>query len=586
MVMLTSLSSWAHVWDMRDVTMGAAIHPPLMISATQSPPKEVFYHAVERGETLSSIARKYNVSVNDILAVNSNLSKDKISVGMIILIPRRALEPNRSRDTKQESPVREESKPTKVQDTARTVTPQEVRQEQTVRGSVKDETPRRDVEPQRETPPPSTKGLRQYVVPSGQTVYNICKITGWSEEQLLYYNPQIKKGLQAGMAIFIPQDTVLGEVPPPVAHEEKKHSVTTPIIPIRPFIPTMPTLKIALVLPFSNDSGNRFSDYYEGFLLAVKETQEAGNSVDLYVYDCAPSALRATINEMDKLPSLDYIIGGVSDESIKQLAAVAELKGASYVIPFTSKGYKLPDVKNSYIFQINTPHDVMNKVAAERFVEEHRGEHVCIVRDTVTVHPKGEFVSTLKGYMDGNNITYEEMKVDGLMTKDDIRRLSQAHERTVMIPTSGSLRSATGVLSPIVHAMDSLGINNVTAFGYPEWQTYYALNQYMTKVNATFYTPFYVNTKTSAYKTFQRDFVTWFSHSIGNTYPKYSVLGYDTGKYFLFKKPEGPNRFGKAEEQGLQSHFDFVAESPTSRRFHNQGVIFVRHRPDGTVEGD
>lgn len=542
----------------------------LMISDMKQD-RRVFYHAVERGETLSSIARKYNVSLDDILAVNSNLSKDKISPGMIILIPEKGTKVSKPKqETQQSEPVREEKK---------VVRAEEIR-------------PQKPVEPVRETrversTPESTlqvpsKGVKPYVVPSGQTIYNLCKITGWSEEQLLYYNPQVKHGLRAGMTILIPQeiqvDSIAPHLPMPDKDKEPFKGIFTPVVP------TMPALKIVLALPFSTDSGNRFSDYYEGFLLAVKETQEAGNSVDLYVYDCSPAHMRTTMNEIDKLTSVDYIIGGVSDESIKHLASEAELKGASYIIPFTSKNYPLSDVKNVNVFQVNTPHDVMHEVAAARFVREHQGDHVCIVRSDEMTNLKEAFISTLKSHMNRGGVSYEELNIGSMMlTKSDVQRLSQNYSRTVMIPTSGSLVAATGVLAPITHAMDSLGVNNVTAFGYPEWQTYYAIVPQLSKVNAAFYTPFYANTKASAYKTFQREFVTWFSHSIGNTYPKYSVLGYDTGRYFLFKRPEDAH--GTAQETGLQSQFDFMADQTLERRFHNHGVIFVQYNSDGSVEG-
>lgn len=531
----------------------------------------VLYHAVERGETLSSIARKYNVSLDDILSVNSNLSRDKISPGMIILIPEKGTKVNKTKqETQREQPVKEEKRGIKAEE-SRPQKPVEPVRSERIEHSVPES-----------TLPVPTKGLKPYVVPSGQTIYNLCKITGWSEEQLLYYNPQVKHGLRAGMTILIPQeiqvDSIAPHLPTPEKGKDSFRGIFTPVVP------TMPALKIVLALPFSTDSGNRFSDYYEGFLLALKETQEAGNSVDLYVYDCSPANMRTTINEIDKLTSVDYIIGGVSDESIKLLASAAELKGAAYIIPFTSKNYPLVDVKNVNVFQVNTPHDVMHEVAAARFVREHQGDHVCIVRSDEMTNHKEAFISTLKSHMNRGGISYEELNIGAMMlTKSDVQRLSQNYSRTVMIPTSGSLVAATGVLAPITHAMDSLAVNNVTAFGYPEWQTYYAIVPQLSKVGATFYTPFYADTKASAYKAFQREFVTWFSHSIGNTYPKYSVLGYDTGRYFLFKRPEEAH--GTAQESGLQSQFDFMADEKNTRRFNNHGVIFVQYNSDGTVEG-
>lgn len=521
----------------------------------QAPSKQPLYHAVEKGETLYSISRRYGVSVDDILSLNTSLSRDKISAGMIIQIPQRT----KSSSSADRQVVREESQPREYKvpsaPAAETKTAYKAQQ-------------------------PPMSGLKTYVVPVGQTVYSLCKLTGWSEEQLLFYNPQIKDGLKAGETILVPQETVVDASPlaPIVVDKDTPREVYPSMLP------TMPHLKVVLALPFSSDSGSRFSDYYEGFLLALKETQDAGNSVDLYVYDCSPKLLKSTIQEIELLSSVDYIIGGVADDAISALATVAEAKGAAYVIPFTSKAYRLDEVKSTNVFQVNTPHELMNEIAARKFVKEYSDHHVCLVRGQEDSGQKEGFVSALKKQMSRAGITYDELNVGSmLITKGDIQRISQAHPYTVVVPTSSSLVSATGVLAPISHAVDSLGVGNVTVFGYPEWQTYHAISPQLAKVNATFYTPFYADTKGSGYKGFQKDFVLWFSHSIGNTYPKYSVLGYDTGRYFLSKRPRGT--YGEAERQGVQSQFDFRVEGLASFRYYNHGVIFVQHRSDGSVDG-
>ncbi len=210
----------------------------------------VLYHAVERGETLSSIARKYNVSLDDILSVNSNLSRDKISPGMIILIPEKGTKVNKTKqETQREQPVKEEKRAIKAEE-SRPQKPVEPVRSERIAHSVPES-----------TLPVPTKGLKPYVVPSGQTIYNLCKITGWSEEQLLYYNPQVKHGLRAGMTILIPQeiqvDSIAPHLPTPDKGKDPFRGIFTPVVP------TMPALKIVLALPFSTDSGNRFSDYYE-----------------------------------------------------------------------------------------------------------------------------------------------------------------------------------------------------------------------------------------------------------------------------------------------------------------------------------
>jgi LysM repeat protein len=53
---------------------------------TSSVPNKIY--TIVKGDTLASIAKKYNVTVNDIIAVNPNLQKsDLISIGQVIKLP-------------------------------------------------------------------------------------------------------------------------------------------------------------------------------------------------------------------------------------------------------------------------------------------------------------------------------------------------------------------------------------------------------------------------------------------------------------------------------------------------------------------
>ena len=73
----------------------------------------------------------------------------------------------------------------------------------------------------------------------------------------------------------------------------------------------------------------------------------------------------------------------------------------------------------------------------------------------------------------------------------------------------------------------------------------------------------------------------WFGHGTGNTFPRYSALGYDTGSYFL-RNDKGSDSAYK----GVQSLLDFggSASGTMSRGVKsNQGVFFVRYNKDNSV---
>ncbi|MFW6366611.1 MAG: LysM peptidoglycan-binding domain-containing protein, partial [Spirochaetota bacterium] len=54
---------------------------------SQAPPRKTVYHTVQRGENLSSIAQKFNVSVADIKRNNSLKNPNRLYVGTKLKIP-------------------------------------------------------------------------------------------------------------------------------------------------------------------------------------------------------------------------------------------------------------------------------------------------------------------------------------------------------------------------------------------------------------------------------------------------------------------------------------------------------------------
>jgi LysM repeat protein len=55
-------------------------------ATTSQVPNKIY--TIEKGDTLASIAKAYNITVDDIIAVNPNLQKsDLISIGQVIKLP-------------------------------------------------------------------------------------------------------------------------------------------------------------------------------------------------------------------------------------------------------------------------------------------------------------------------------------------------------------------------------------------------------------------------------------------------------------------------------------------------------------------
>ena len=501
------------------IRVGERLVLPSGVSTT-APSDEEFY-AIKKGDTLYSIARRTGTTVRELMALNTFLkSPDDIAVGMIIKLPAYSTTSPSSPDAKRVVPAAADS----------------------------------------------LNGIRLETVSGGATVYSLVKGTAWSEEDFYKYNPQVlERGLRAGESVFLPD----GSIPNNLAARS--------VVATRPTTGSG-TMDVVLALPFRLDRERRFADYYEGFLMSVLEAKRKGRDINLYVYSCDDVELPSTKVAISNLPDVDLIIGGVSVSSIRQLSELARYKQAAYVIPFSSK-----DVASSLsgrIYQVNTPAALLYDQAAERFMQTYGSYHVLFVRP-VSGEDESPFVLALQNRLRLAGTSYSECASSDFMSGEDVSRQSLGHLRVVVVPTTSSLSAARQVLSAIDAAQDDLGDSSVvTAFGYPEWQTYASsLGRQMYRAEATFFTTFFIYPRDRAYQRFSADYMKWFGHGTGNTFPRYSALGYDTGSYFLRK-----NEASDTAYKGVQSLFDFGKSVPMrSGTRSNQGVFLVRYNKDNSV---
>ena len=523
------------------------------------------FHTVRSGDTLYSIARAYGVTVDEILSANSTVkAAESLSEGIILRIP------PASRATASQAP--KEGQKSEVTSPFRGA------------GDLGASSPQRPPV----KPTEKVTGLKLITVESGMTIYSLLRLTGWSEEDLYKYNPRVRDGLKTGMTIFVPDmklpDNKAVTNSTPLAYpDDAGHSDHSGIPNV------LSGATVVLALPFAEDGNNtRFRDYYQGFLLKLREAKAKGISIDLYTVDVSSGSLSSSIAEIDAIPTVDLIIGGVSTASQTALAQVAKRKGALYTIPFTST--PLDANTGGRVYQINTPHVRLYAAAADKFVQAYSGGalHVHFVTYSATAkEDKSAFVSELKRTLVRNGIPYSEGTAAAL--DSDLAALRSRSGSVVVVPSSASRSAADLTLKALVDAMEP-GEDEVytgprfTAFGYPEWQTYVSrIRTNLRKTESTFYTTFFTDPSSSDYRSFQEEYITWYGISVGNTFPRYSILGYDTAGYFLDPSSVGniyKNGRYDGYYDGIQSRFNFRPSPMIDNLYSNMGVFFVRYQKE------
>ena len=490
------------------------------------------FHTIQAGETLYKLTTMYNISAKDICEANPGLSAENFRIGQVILIPQKEKE--------------------------QVVTVQKPTEQSNIQGPVV----------------PRCKEMHK--VKRKETIFSVSREYGISEEELIAANPELKKGMKKGQLLCIPYPAATTTQPtpkedpyaiPPSNSELFRESKETP--------KKMSTIKAALILPFQEDK--RMVEYYEGFLMAVDSLKRTGTSLDLYVYDSGKevSTLNAILskNEMKKM---DVIFGPMHQNQIKPLSDFAKKNDIRLVIPFSQKGEEV--FNNPAVYQINTPQSYLYSEVYEHFTRQFPNAHVIFIESISADKEKAEFISGLKQELKNKGISMQTVNENA--TKETLKAALRNDKENIFIPTSGRNVLLIKVLPQLTLLVRDNAGQNIHLFGYPEWQTYTRdhLESFF-ELDVYFYSSFYTNTLFPAAVQFTNAYHKWYSKDLISKYPNYAMLGFDTGFFFL----KGLSRYGSELENNLskmnltpiQTGFKFQRVNNWGG-FINKKVFFIR----------
>ena len=499
------------------------------------------FHTIQAGETLYQLTLKYNVTVQAICTANPGLSASNFRIGQVISIPAQtAIQPAKEN----------------LSETAA----------QTSSGK-------------------KTDWRDMHKVERKETIFSISRQYGISEEELIAANPELKKGkLKRGSFLFIPY---------PASKQPAKEAEKTPArIPSneelfaqnKQSFKKIQNIKAAVLLPFTEgknrDEQMRMVEYYEGFLMAVDSLKRQGVSVNLYTYDTkGKSDVTQSILAKEEMKNMDIIFGPAHAANVKTLAEFAEKNQTRVVVPFSPEVEQV--FKNPYIYQVNTPQSYLYSEVYEHFLRKFSKANIVFLDAGTGQNEKAEFIKGMKNELKTNQVAYKHI------SNSDTLKILAAIDSTrenIFIPTSGKDLSLTRLIPQLTQIHRSYPNVDLHLFGYPEWQTYtqdYLASFY--ELDTYFYSSFYTNNLFPAAVRFTQEYRRWYSKDMANIFPKYGMLGFDTGYFFLKGlAQEGSqleNNLNRVQVTPIQTGFKFERVNNWGG-FINRKVFFVHLTKD------
>lgn len=579
----------------------AFVMATLTISAQKT---DIVSHTVAQGQTLYSISKLYNTTVEEIIKFNPG-SAEKLSIGQKLIIPSNsnAKGDNKNVKTHTIQPGETLYRLSKMYD----VTTDELcaanpglsinnfrAGETVVIPSKGNETKKasKPVVAKEEEKKPVIVGT--HVVQRRENIETICNKYGITHEELIKANPILQeKKLKRKMELYIPAPAAKPAVQEETAKEQKQEIVKV----MNKGINDDKVLNVAVVLSFLLDSyapkeQSRMVEYYQGFLMAVEQLKREGYSFVINTYDAGQkdNNLQSLLTS-SAFDDVELIVGASYPNHCKELAKFAKEREIPLLIPFSSK--KDEAINNPTVYVANGIQSFILPEISSRFVKTFPNANVIFVEDT-TDNNKKEFIKSLTAELTKDSIPFTTLPMELISNGDTVlHTLSNAYiedREFVVIPTSSSATTLNTLLPSLLHArsIDSLNVAKFKLFGYPEWQIHAKdTRELMYEADTYFYATFYSHYALPRVAEFQEDFIRWYNRGIQNIYPRYAMLGYDTGYFILLAASLYGNQMHEKIDQipfnPVQSDFKFERISEKDG-FINKKFFFIHFCPEYYID--
>jgi len=517
-------------------------------------------HEVVAGETLYSLSKRYNTTVDAIKKANG-MTTDNIKAGQVLTLPSVATSSPSNSTVIENNPIKSVPSINTVDSKSEPTTSVKVIEVQI------------------------PKCKLTYIPEKKTTVAEVCAKFGISESEFLSSNPDIRKSkIKKGTSLCIPYtesersaliraeaEAIQQREAEEKARREREAAAAAAAAAAEARANQLDNIKVAVVLPFElsqerkSQEAIKMIDFYEGMLLAIDDLNSKGVDVELQVYDEAETPIDSILTQLSSSPC-HIIIGSKDLNNITSLRSYSRRNKILMAVPFSSKedltiGY--PD-----LFQVNMKSTLLYDKVYEQFSKENRDSHVVFV--TCPRTDDNHYINGFQTYLSEHNISHSSVMIDDMST---IEALARSGKRVVLIPTDKSPDSFKTIIG-VLDGYESQVSSRISLFGYPEWQTFSLENTNKLRLyHCSFYTTFYANLTSEEVLKFTSRFKSKFNRDQYNSRPLYGLLGYDVTKFFL----GGLHEYGKTFSNHQQSINVNALQNPMlfERNYTSQNNGFI-----------
>ena len=520
-------------------------------------------HTVEQGETLYGLAKRYGITVDELIAANPTADKG-IKIGQVLVIPEggTAVNANQqvqdafSRNASPQVVIPQGSDPV-----YHTMLPGEdicslaKQYNAAIEGII---TANPGLKPDEYTAGAKVKvtpntalpfiyertGRRyyKYEAKRGESYASIAKDNGITEDELKAANPDLKK-VKKGKVINLPK---------PVVEHVNGEMATIPMEELRGYYgPRINDLyynlvgkrlenevNIALVLPFQlhkaapPKQAYLYTDFYKGLLMAMDSAANVTDKhINIKVYDTQHNLnVTDSLLALPELRTMNMIIAPSEPQQLARINAFGKANGVPVMNCFTTKNEDYKD--NPYVYQVNTPTDEMMHDVMRWFDEQFKGYHVIYL--SAAGENDKEMFENIRTHISRKKFVTATINVgNGDLSYDDISNKMDPGSKYVFIPSSGDKKLVGKFIKALKQVKSDRVDCDLSLIAYPEYVLY--LKDYQTDlqdVDTWMFTRFF-NAKGFRTRDLEAAYKANFGGEPLQAVPNMAIYGYDTGMYLL-----------------------------------------------------
>jgi len=387
-----------------------------------------------------------------------------------------------------------------------------------------------------------------YTVEQGDTVFSIVNKFGITIDELVSLNPELSKGLKAGMVIKIRKLDA--------AYIKKNGDA----------------LSVVLMLPFGYNTGETqyramATDFLTGAKLAIERNASAGQKLDIKIVDSGNEAsFKSSLSQINP-NNTDLIIGPFFKSNVIDLLDFTKTQKIPVVAPFANS----PELYNySNLIIVETNDQTYADKIAEEVKSVYSNQKIYIVADA-----KKDNVNYLKSSLE-KNVKNAQIIVVNAASEIQLDQNMMTGQSAPVIAILASDNDTVGeAFSNKVIAL-SKEVQGIKAFSM------YAVPSFDKKVDELSQASlvYLMDRKINADGNFEKEILAAYKSKYCKVPGKYAVIGFDVVNDMLSrenKKGEIFKQINKVQTQ-LATKFEFV-KSKSNGAYVNTGFRVIRLVP-------